>query len=354
MKRTLALSALTSIPFLALGTSLIAQQRSDFVSEASFVVGTYQPAKANHSPTEMAERANAFLKTLDASQVKQVRGPLDGEIRRAWTNLPARPDADGIRMGLLNSQQAKAACDLMASLFSKQGYDKMVHIMLADDQLLRGGRPGRGFGTEDFSLVIFGNPSEKKPWAFQLDGHHVGVNLSIEGEKVTMSPSFIGTQPEAFKIGKKTYRPFAGEMDLAYKLAGSLTFEQLKTAIISDRRGPIRTGPGRDGRIPRKAGVSCSTFSESQKKDILKLISQWVNDLPEKQARVRMATIEKELDQTSFAWSGDKAPRSDVSYIIQGPSLIIEYACQDLGGNPLNHLHSVYRDPTNEYGGQLK
>ena len=35
------------------------------------------------------------------------------------------------------------------------------------------------------------------------------------------------------------------------------------------------------------------------------------------------------------------------------PSLIIEYACQDLGGNPLDHLHTMYRDPTNEYGRQL-
>ena len=30
--------------------------------------------------------------------------------------------------------------------------------------------------------------------------------------------------------------------------------------------------------------------------------------------------------------------------------MIIEYACQDLGGRPLNHLHSMYRNPENEYG----
>ncbi len=67
-----------------------------------------------------------------------------------------------------------------------------------------------------------------------------------------------------------------------------------------------------------------------------------------------MSQLEKEIDQMSFAWNGPQAPGSDVSYYIQGPSLIIEYACQDLGGNPLQHHHTIYRDPTNEYGGQLQ
>ena len=39
-----------------------------------------------------------------------------------------------------------------------------------------------------------------------------------------------------------------------------------------------------------------------------------------------------------------------VSYRLQGPSLLVEYACQNLGGDPLDHLHAMYRDPTNEYG----
>lgn len=343
-----------AIAVLAVSQRAFGQDRSAFVSDASYIVGTYTPQKSDHSAKSMANRANAFLKTLSAAQKQKVMGSINSEIRRQWTNLPARPDADGIKMSELDEKQSKAACDMMAALFSKQGYDKMVNIMLADDQLLRNGRPRPGFGTDNFAIVIFGKPSATEAWGFQLDGHHVGVNLSLEGDKVCMSPSFIGTQPAKFSIGKKTIQPFQNESGVAYKLAGSLTFEQLKTAIISDTRGNVRLGPGQDGRVPRKTGVQVSSFSAKQKAMLVKLISQWVNDLPAKQAATRMAKIEKELDQTYFAWSGDKAPNSDVSYVIQGPSLIIEYACQDLGGKPLEHLHSVYRDPTNEYGGQLK
>lgn len=37
-------------------------------------------------------------------------------------------------------------------------------------------------------------------------------------------------------------------------------------------------------------------------------------------------------------------------YRIQGPHLVIEYAPQTLGGDPAMHVHTMYRDPTNDYG----
>ena len=37
-------------------------------------------------------------------------------------------------------------------------------------------------------------------------------------------------------------------------------------------------------------------------------------------------------------------------YRIQGPKLVIEYAPQRLGGDPSMHIHTMYRDPTNDYG----
>jgi hypothetical protein len=165
-----------------------------------------------------------------------------------------------------------------------------------------------------------------------------------------MSPSFIGTQPEAFHIATKKYRPLAGEIDDAFALMGSLTPAQREQAIVSGRRGRIQTGPGKDGMVPEATGVSCATFDSTQRQTLLSLIAQWVNDLPPPHAEKRMNAIEAEIDKTRFSWRGPTDPVSDVSYTIQGPSVMIEYACQDLGGDPLNHLHSMYRDPTNDYG----
>lgn len=329
------------------------QNANDFVSDASRIIGTYQPKSREHTPDAMAISAQAFLDSLDDTLRQRAAIALDHQERREWTNLPARPDAGGVRLGDCDDRQVKALCDLMGTLFSEQGYAKMCNIMLADDQLLRGGRPRSGFGTENFSVVIFGKPSPNGPWAFQLDGHHVGVNLAIQGSNLTMSPSFIGTQPEAYHIADKTFRPLAGEIDGAFNLVNSLNDTQRKQAILGPKRGQIKTGPGNDANVPEPQGVSCATFSKTQRDMLLLLVAEWVNDLPPKQAKNRLRNLGDEVDQMYFAWNGPTNAVSDVSYTIQGPSLIIEYACQDLGGNPLNHLHTMYRDPTNEYGKQI-
>ncbi len=358
MKRSHLLVLLLTFGFLA--TTTTAQesetigQRGDYVSDASFVVGTYTPAGRRHSAKAMASAALVFLDSLSEEQRKSASHDLQSPERREWTNLPAPVNAGGIRLGDLNSKQVKCACDLLACLFSQQGYGKMRDIMLADDQLLKDGKPRRGFGTENFSLVIFGTPSESEPWAFQIDGHHVGANLALHGDAITMSPSFIGTQPHAFKVAGKEFQPFKHETGMAHKLVNSLSDEQVKSAVIGPTRARIKTGPGNDNKVPKAKGVACSTFNEEQKQVLLGLIKQWVNDLPEAQAAKRLKQIEAELSQMKFAWNGNKKAGSDISYTIQSPSLIIEYACQNLGGNPLDHLHSVYRDPTNEYGKQLK
>lgn len=341
------------IPTFGIGQEKMAT-RADFVSDASFVVGTYAADDVSHQPEAIAAAANAFLDSLNDSQRKKCLSELTTPVRREWTNLPARPDADGVKMSELDESQIKLACRLMACLFSEQGFNKMRDIMLADDQLLQGGQPRPGFGTDNFSVVIFGQPSKSDPWGFQLDGHHVGTNVSMEGEKLTMSPSFIGTQPAAFKIAGKEYQPFKNETELAHQLATSLTDKQVVQAVLSPSRGRIVTGPGNDGTVPEAKGTPCSDFSDDQKKVLLTLIRQWVGDLPKAHAEQRMKQIEAEIGQMKFSWNGNRAPQSDVSYTIQSPSLIIEYACQDLGGNPLDHLHSNYRNPSNEYGGQLK
>ncbi len=353
-----ALATLAAVFVMVVSSSIISnasgqQDRDDYVSQASFIIGTYSPKATEHTPQEMADAAQAFLDSLDEKLRSRAAHVLDSPERRKWTNLPARPDAGGVPFGELNDEQIKAACDLMGSLFSEQGYAKIRNVMLADDQLLSGGRPRPGFGTETFSVVVFGKPSPTEPWAFQIDGHHIGVNVSITADDITLSPSFIGTQPEAFQIADQKIRPLAGEIDGAFKLIDSLNDEQRKQAVMGSKRGQILTGPGNDGNVPKAKGVSCAVFSNDQKELLLSLIAQWVGDLPPVHAERRMKQIKREVDQIHFSWNGAIEPGSDISYTIQGPTLIIEYACQDLGGVPQNHLHTMYRDPTNEYGKQL-
>jgi len=67
-----------------------------------------------------------------------------------------------------------------------------------------------------------------------------------------------------------------------------------------------------------------------------------------------MAEIKAAFDDTWFAWSGAttvEAGKNGASYYrIQGPKLVIEYSPQRLGGDLTMHIHTIYRDPTNDYG----
>ncbi len=321
-----------------------------FASAASRVVAVYQPAVKSRSAKAIAKSARKFMDSLNSELRKRLRFALDDKERQAWTNLPARPNAGGVRLGEMNVDQMKTACDLLAHLLSPQGYEKVRLIMLADDQLLKNNQPRPGFGTENFAMAVFGKPSETKLWSIQLDGHHMGLNVAVQGDRLTIAPSFVGTQPVKFQLGQQTVEPMKTEIDAAFLLSNSLSEAQFKQALLGPKRGQLRAGPGRDGVIPPKQGVSCKSFDEQQRSHLMMLIAAWVGNMPRVHAVQRMQEIEAEIDQMYFSWQGFRKTGSDVSYSIQGPSLLIEFAYQDLGHDPLNHLHTQYRNLKNDYG----
>ena len=255
--------------------------------------------------------------------------------------------------GDLDEGQLKKACDLLAAVLSPQGYAKARGIPLADDRLLRNGRRRPGFGAEDYWLAIFGKPSATEPWALQFDGHHLAINLAFRGDAMSMSPTFIGTQPREFELGKKKVEPMKKKDAAALAMLRSLTDEQKKEATLGDKRTNLVAAAGKDGVVPESLGVSCKAFEKKQLAALKDVVDLYVGDLPKPFADRRLAELEGEIDKMSFAWWGPAEDGGDYSYRIQGPSLIIEFAGQDLGGDPHNHLHSMYRDPTNEYGARL-
>ena len=76
-------------------TSSQEQNANDFVSDASRIIGTYQPKSREHTPHAMAISAQAFLDSLDDTLRRRAAIALDHQERRKWTNLPARPGAGG-------------------------------------------------------------------------------------------------------------------------------------------------------------------------------------------------------------------------------------------------------------------
>jgi hypothetical protein len=116
-------------------------------------------------------------------------------------------------------------------------------------------------------------------------------------------------------------------------------------------------GPGQDGKTIQPEGLKASAMTEQQRTQLLDLISEWSGIVHESAAAARMAEIKAGIGETWFAWSGSTSVTPGHSgtayYRIQGPTLVIEYAPQPLGGDPTLHIHTMYRDPTNDYGRKL-
>ena len=112
--------------------------------------------------------------------------------------------------------------------------------------------------------------------------------------------------------------------------------------------GPGPVHPGRDGFVPPTVGLLAAEMPANQKALLLAAIDRWVSIQPSEDAVRRMAEIEADLDGTFFAWTGIHDENARAYMRIQGPTLIIELASR---GSRLGHYHTIYRNPTSEYGG---
>ena len=96
-------------------------------------------------------------------------------------------------------------------------------------------------------------------------------------------------------------------------------------------------------------GIPASEMDADQQAMLLDLVRQWVGIINDETAQARMSEIEDGLNETYFAWAGPTTNGELIYYRITGPTLHIEFSHQM--GDVL-HIHSVYRDPTREYGEQ--
>src|SRR5262249_62121945 len=134
-------------------------------------------------------KANAFLETLDNQQRSKVLLDFDSSKKPSWSNLPVTMvPRNGLPLGELSKTQRAAALEVLAAVLSKEGYQKAIDIMNADDQLVKDKGNKMKFGTENFYIALFGKPSETTPWTVQFGGHHLGINVTIVGKDSVITP----------------------------------------------------------------------------------------------------------------------------------------------------------------------
>ena len=177
-----------------------------------------------------------------------------------------------------------------------------------------------------------------------------------------MSPSFLGSEPV---VGSGAYAGIAvmqDEQNKGLALMESLDVSQQQTATlaIEKTRGNALAQAFNDNLVLDYAGLRASGMDAAQQRLFLDVVQEYVFNMDEGHASIRMRQVEAHLDETYFAWIGDTGPEGAFYYRVHSPVILIEFDHQGpvaLDGPPRasrRHVHSVVRTPNgNDYGKDL-
>ena len=309
---------------------------------------------ADAQTTKVVDAATAFLATLSADQQSAASFAYTDSAQRAkWSNFPnGFFRRDGVKWGDLSETQRTALTTLLSAVLSANGM-KMVQQQMAADDVLKKQRNSDNFGSDQYYVSFLGTPSATAAWMLQFGGHHLGINATVVGGNITLAPSLTGGEPIRTTVNGQTVtivEDVPQEVQDAYALLSGLDAAQQAKAIISTKSIDLVLGPGQDGKTLQAEGLPGSAMATAQKTEFLTLIKERLNALNDNDLAVKMAEIEKNLGSTYFAWYGPSSAAGNAYYRVTGPTVLIEYSPQQMGGDPINHIHSMYRDPTNDYG----
>ena len=316
-------------------------------------------SEPEHGATGMTS-LNALTDLLDTFG-NDIKGffmfELTAQQRSNWSNLPARfVDRSGISIAEMSDEQRSLLFKFLSASLGEQGYRQVAKVMAAEAFL--SGDPRATFmrwNPENYWFSVYGTPDAGGSWGWQFGGHHLALNVSVnDGQLISASPSFIGTEPAVFSYENNQYETLVANHQAGWALYTSLDENQKPIATLKSVPNDVVTGPGRDGLIPPQVGILGKDLSGQQQQLLLDVINTWVSIQPNESAEKRMQEIKSQIEHTSFAWIGVDEVNTPSYFRIQGPSLIIELLSTEANvgdsAKGLGHYHTIYRNLMLEYG----
>ena len=351
----------------------------------------------------MADAAAILIDSWDQAQRRIACRPFPDEAeRRLWYYTPT--DHGGLPLAAMGAVQHRNVHRLVATGLSTPGYVTVALIMGLDNILdqLEGWSVdfGRERGRDPllYYITIFGEPGGDAPWGWRFGGHHVSLHYTIvRGEVVASTPNFIGADPaDSPLLGPHLHRPLAAAEDLGRELFRALDQPRRARALISPVAPTDLVGSNRpklevgnrplpiadifrrrfEGRLAelvadmqsdleatigvKQAHLDAMSFSAEPKglpvlaldagqTSILReLLGCYLARLPEELADQQAHLLDQEFDRLTFLWAGSAERGQPHYYRIQGQRVFIEYDNSQRGAN---HIHTVWRDLANDFGG---
>jgi hypothetical protein len=344
----------------------LAEPFKGITTNGTVVPGLFTVRSTGVSTEPVRKAAEAFLAALTPDQRGRTLFAVDDPEWRKWMNQHFYV-RQGVGFAEMSEPQRKASLALLRAGLSAKGLKLTRDIMKLNHTL--GEMNGNNFveyGEWLYWITIMGKPSATEPWGWQLDGHHANINYFVLGDQVVMTPTFLGSEPATARAGKfEGVTVLQTEQDKGLALMRSLTDAQRAKAVIQvSKTDNDNVGEAfKDNIVLDYAGLPASELTESQKTRLLDLASEYVANMDEGHARVKMEEVRAHVDETRLAWIGGTEPDSVFYYRIQSPVILIEFDHQApanlrrADGPRLpsrDHIHTVVRTPNgNDYGKDL-
>ncbi|WP_052701004.1 DUF3500 domain-containing protein [Loktanella sp. S4079] len=313
---------------------------------------SFDPQPTDAKTTAIVEAANAFLNTLTDEERALALYDFGDNLQRAnWSNFPTGPvQRGGVMRGNLTEAQNAAMDALLAEVMSPDGMNNIRYQLAAEELFDEGPGQYPQFGDEYYFISFLAEPSVDQPWMLQFGGHHLAINVTFYGGQASFSPMLTGGEPLKISFDGEDIFITEQELQAAQTLLNSLDDVQRDAAVVSSSAINLLTGPGEFGTVVANEGIRGDQLTDEQQQLLIDVIAARLGFINDDDYAAEMNVISAEIDDTYFGWWGPEQPLGAAYFRVTGPSIVMEYAPQDMDGDPTDHAHNMYRNPLNDYG----
>lgn len=323
---------------------------------------------------EMCIAAKHLLSKLSKSDRERMSYPIDAPEWRSWSNPEIYVFRHGLRLEEVKTEIVQAIYGLLRASLSPSGYEKVRGCMKINGFLGKAVRGENVLNELSYNFAIFGTPSTKEPWGWQLYGHHLCLNCMVIGKQMVFTPIFMGAEPNIIDEGPgKGTELFVQQEKAGLRLIFSM--DEATRAVVQVSADiycanlpiwryhradqPHLGGAFQDNRIIPYEGCLVSNFQAWEQQQVRNILELSLDYLPEGALQARMSEIDEYWNETYFAWIGQFGEHDAFYYSIHSPVILFEFDHHSgvflSNKEPRKfHIHTLVRTPNgNDYGKEL-